>query len=60
MADEHPNAALFRRGYAAFNAGDMDTIRELFDENITWHNGGRTGSVTTGTASTRRLAFFSS
>ena len=27
---EHPNATMFRRGYEAFNAGDMDTIRELF------------------------------
>ena len=42
MADEHPNATVFRRGYEAFNAGDMDTLRELFDANIVWHNGGRT------------------
>jgi ketosteroid isomerase-like protein len=41
VANEHPNAALFRRGYAAFTAGDMDTLRELFDENIVWHTGGR-------------------
>jgi uncharacterized protein len=41
MADEHPNAAIFRRGYQAFTAGDMDTLRALFDENIVWHNGGR-------------------
>ena len=41
MADEHPNATVFRRGYEAFNSGDMDTIRELFDENIVWHAGGR-------------------
>lgn len=44
MADvkaEHPNVAVFRRGYEAFNAGDMDTIRRLFDENIVWHTGGR-------------------
>ena len=38
---EHPNATLFRRGYEAFNSGDMDTIRGLFDEHIVWHNGGR-------------------
>lgn len=41
MADEHPNATIFRRGYAAFNSGDMDAIRELFDPNIVWHTGGR-------------------
>jgi ketosteroid isomerase-like protein len=40
-AVEHPNATLFRRGYDAFNAGDMDTVRETFDENIVWHNAGK-------------------
>jgi ketosteroid isomerase-like protein len=38
---EHPNATIFRRGYDAFNSGDMDTVRELFDENIIWHVSGR-------------------
>ena len=41
VATEHPNATLFRRGYEAFNSGDMDTVRTLFDENIVWHVGGR-------------------
>lgn len=36
MAD-HPNAELFKRGYAAFQRGDLDTVRELFDSNIVWH-----------------------
>jgi ketosteroid isomerase-like protein len=36
MAD-HPNAELFRRGYAAFQNGDLDTVRALFDDNIVWH-----------------------
>lgn len=39
MAD-HPNAELLRRGYAAFSAGDMDTVSSLFAEDITWHNPG--------------------
>ena len=26
---EHPHLALVRRGYAAFSAGDMDTLREI-------------------------------
>ena len=39
MAD-HPNAELFKRGYAAFQTGDLDTVRTLFDENIVWHIGG--------------------
>jgi uncharacterized protein len=40
-ATEHPNATLFREGYDAFNRGDMDTIRRLFDNNVIWHVGGR-------------------
>ncbi|MBK5117032.1 MAG: nuclear transport factor 2 family protein [Thermoleophilia bacterium] len=35
------NAELVRRGYAAFNAGDMETLTELFDENASWHTPGR-------------------
>jgi ketosteroid isomerase-like protein len=36
MAD-HPNAELFKRGYAAFQQGDLDTVRSLFDADIVWH-----------------------
>ncbi len=36
----HENAELVRRGYAAFNAGDMDTLTELFHENASWHTPG--------------------
>jgi ketosteroid isomerase-like protein len=35
------DAELVRRGYAAFNAGDMETLTELFDENASWHTPGR-------------------
>ena len=35
------NAAVIRRGYEAFNAGDMNTLTELFDENASWHTPGR-------------------
>ena len=35
------NAELVQRGYAAFNAGDMETLTELFDENASWHTPGR-------------------
>ena len=38
-ADE--NAAIIRRGYAAFNSGDLNTLNELFDENAVWHTPGR-------------------
>jgi ketosteroid isomerase-like protein len=40
MAD-HPNAELVRRGYAAFSRGDMDTINEIFADDIVWHIPGR-------------------
>jgi ketosteroid isomerase-like protein len=35
------NAAAIRRGYEAFNSGDMDTLTELFDESAVWHVPGR-------------------
>ena len=35
------NAAIVRRGYEAFNAGDMNTLTELFDESASWHTPGR-------------------
>ena len=35
------NAALVRRGYEAFNTGDMATLTELFDESASWHTPGR-------------------
>jgi ketosteroid isomerase-like protein len=38
-ADE--NVATMRRAYEAFNAGDMETLTELFDENCVWHTPGR-------------------
>jgi ketosteroid isomerase-like protein len=35
------NAAVIRRGYEAFNSGDMDTLTEIFDESAVWHVPGR-------------------
>jgi len=29
-----------RKGYAAFDAGDVNTVLELFADNIVWHIGG--------------------
>jgi hypothetical protein len=40
-ADE--NAAIVRRGYEAFNTGDVQTLTELFDESAVWHVPGRSG-----------------
>jgi uncharacterized protein len=33
---EHPNAEIFRRGYTAFQTGDLDTVRSLFAPDIVW------------------------
>jgi ketosteroid isomerase-like protein len=38
---EHPNVELVRRGYAAYQQGDMDVINELFADDIVWHITGR-------------------
>jgi hypothetical protein len=38
-ASEH--ADLVRRGYQAFNTGDIKTLNELFDEKASWHTPGR-------------------
>lgn len=37
---EHPNVELFRRGYAAFQNGDLDGVRALFADGIRWHTPG--------------------
>lgn len=38
---DHPNLDLLRRGYAAYGAGDMNTINELFADDVVWHVAGR-------------------
>jgi ketosteroid isomerase-like protein len=35
------NAELVRRGYAAFNAGDIKTLTEIIAENASWQTPGR-------------------
>jgi ketosteroid isomerase-like protein len=35
------NAEVVRRGYAAFNTADIETLTELMDENVSWHTPGR-------------------
>ena len=37
----HPNEDLLRKGYAAFDSYDLDTIRALFADDIVWHVSGR-------------------
>jgi uncharacterized protein len=42
ITTQEENAAIVRRGYHAFNTGDMKLLAELFDENASWHTPGRT------------------
>ena len=35
------NVAIMQRAYDAFNAADIDTLTELFDEDIVWHLPGK-------------------
>ena len=41
MNEAEKNAETVRRDYEAFNAADMKTLTELFDENAVWHSPGR-------------------
>jgi len=41
MNQAEQNADIVRRGYAAFNSGDMKTLTALFDERASWHTPGR-------------------
>jgi ketosteroid isomerase-like protein len=41
------NADSVRRGYAAFQRGDLEALRELFSPDIRWHTNGR--NLTAGT-----------
>jgi ketosteroid isomerase-like protein len=36
-----PNEELVRRGFDAFATGDVDTLRQLFDQDAIWHVPGR-------------------
>ena len=55
-ADE--NVAVMRRGYEAFNKGDMDTLVELFDESIVWHLPGRASFANDYQGREATLAYF--
>lgn len=41
MNNAEKNAETVRRGYEAFNSGDMKTLTEIFHENASWHTPGR-------------------
>jgi hypothetical protein len=37
---EHPNAELYRRVTAAFQSGDIDTVRSALAPGLRWHEAG--------------------
>lgn len=37
MTEQHPNALLIRQSWLAVSSGDIETLRELWDEKIVWH-----------------------
>lgn len=41
MNEAEKNAETVRRGYAAFNAADIETLTEIFHETASWHTPGR-------------------
>jgi ketosteroid isomerase-like protein len=41
ITTEHPHATLVRRGYEAFNTGDIGALTKLFDDTASWHTPGR-------------------
>lgn len=38
---DHPHIGVFQRAMAAFAAGDMDALSEVFHPDVVWHLGGR-------------------
>jgi ketosteroid isomerase-like protein len=55
-ADE--NVAVMRRAYEAFNAADMDTLIEVFDESAEWHLPGRSSMADDYRSRDALLAYF--
>lgn len=45
MPTTHPNAAMVRRLFAAFERGDLETILAVLPPDVTWHFPGRRGQL---------------
>ena len=41
MSTAEKNAEVVRRGYAAFNAADINALNEIFHDNSSWHTPGK-------------------
>ena len=52
------DVAAVRRGYEAFNTGDMETLLGLFDETASWHTPGRASLAGDHTGRDAAFAYF--
>src|SRR5881392_1949312 len=52
------NVEIMRRAYEAFNAADLDTLTELFDESIVWHLPGQSSMAKDYEGRDATLAYF--
>jgi uncharacterized protein len=52
------NVAIMQRAYDAFNSGDMDTLTEVFDEDMVWHLPGRSSMAKDYQGRDATLAYF--
>ena len=52
------NVATMQRAYDAFNVADLDTLTEIFDENIVWHLPGKSSMATDYQGRDAVLAYF--
>jgi uncharacterized protein len=55
---EHPNIARMREGYEAFGKGDLETLRQLWTDDVRWHEGGHTDLAGTYEGPEAVFAFF--
>src|SRR3954452_10504502 len=52
------NVAIMRRAYEAFNAADIDTLTDLFDESVVWHLPGQSSMADDYHGRDATLAYF--
>jgi ketosteroid isomerase-like protein len=52
------NVAIMQRAYDAFNSADVDTLKEIFDENAVWHLPGRSSMADDYQSAEATLAYF--
>ena len=56
--ESNGNVAIMQRAYDAFNAADIDTLTELFDEKVVWHLPGKSSMADDYQGRDATLAYF--